>query len=107
MPTRKELMEQCKVRGLHGYSRKSKQELEAILAAPPEPEPEPELVPAPPPPTISAVPNATHDWVKNWFADCVGIPPHLRPRFKRPNLTITAPANAAHNDNPQGTPGPV
>lgn len=98
MPTRKELMEQCKAHGLHGYSRKSKQELEAMLAAPPEP------------PTTPAAPNATpltHEWFHIWFADCVGIPLHLRHQFKCLNVTITGPTATAHNDNPQGTTGPV
>ena len=103
MPTRKELIEQCKARGLHGYSRKSKQELEALLA-PQETgheqekekekekeSPDQDSVATMPPESVteqseqSKPPIATlplRAWAHTWVAVCLGIPPYLRPYIK-------------------------
>jgi hypothetical protein len=99
MPTRKELMEQCKARGLHGYSRKSKQELEVLLA-PQEPELESNLpeqghdtnaevtaTEQTDPTEPAETPNTTIPlctWTRAWISVCLGIPPYLLPYIKSP-----------------------
>jgi hypothetical protein len=88
-------MEQCRSRGFHGYSRKSKQELEELLAPVIEVQPEPseptETEPQPnePTPESSVTPNVTlplREWVHTWVSVCLGIPPYMLPYIKRPSL---------------------
>ena len=79
MPTRKELIEECKARGLHGYSRKSKQELEAMLAPIDE-----TVEPSPPEPTGPSPILPLKSWAHSWISVCLGVPPYLLPYIKSP-----------------------
>jgi hypothetical protein len=91
-------MEQCRSRGIHGYSRKSKQELEELLAPVIEVQPEPTepIDPQPTEPTpetmapeSTVTPNVTlplRVFSQSWVSVCLGIPPYLLPYIKRPSL---------------------
>lgn len=94
MPTRKELIEECKVRGLHGYSRKSKQELELLLA----PQVleldqgstmQPDIVAVPPSEESTQLHSLStviplRIWTQAWVSVCLGIPPYLLSYIKSP-----------------------
>ncbi len=99
MPTRKELIAECRARGLHGYSRKSKQELELLLASPLSVQEPPATVPpddvteSPKPSETAETPNDTvplplHVFSQAWVSVCLGIPPYLLPymKYQKPPL---------------------